>query len=85
MNRKFFSSPYLIYVGEQYFCLCNKVFLNGFASQRGAETSLVTESGKGPIVISNNELQNSRLSDSKTGITFFKIFAKFSGFEITST
>lgn len=32
-----FKFLYLIYFGEQRFCLCNKVFLDGLVSQRGAE------------------------------------------------
>ena len=36
-GRKLFSGPYLIYLGEQCFCVCNKVFLDVLASQHGAE------------------------------------------------
>ena len=36
-GRKFFSSPYLIYLGEQCFCLCSKVFVEGLASWHGTE------------------------------------------------
>ena len=46
---KLFSSLYLIYLGEQCFCLCSKVFLDGFASQHGTEKWHVTKSCKGPI------------------------------------
>ena len=31
------GSPYPFYLSKQCFCLCNKVFFNGLASQHGAE------------------------------------------------
>jgi len=37
LKEKLFSSSYLIYLGEQCFCVCNKVLLDGLASQHGAE------------------------------------------------
>ena len=47
-GRKFYSSPSLIYLGEQCFSVCNKVFLDGVASQHCEEKLHVTESCKGP-------------------------------------